>query len=303
MQVILAATDFSTHANLAIERAVELARLRGARLLLAHAFAPVSTSRLDLSILPPNFEADVAKATLQRLEQDAAGLRHHGIEVSTSIRRGAPAETILEIAAEEQAELIVLGTQGLEGFEHALLGSVAEAVSGRARCPVLVVHQNDVPMLDPPSRILLPTDRSSDTDHVVDAVEALFGTENAEGSSIELILAHADRIPPFLVPAMGDLTGVSVLPFSQVSEELSRLLEPTEAKLRERGFEVRVAVRDGEPASSMIDLAGQQDVDLIAMSTHGRSAVKRLVLGSTARRIVQHAPCPVLTVRDPADRS
>jgi nucleotide-binding universal stress UspA family protein len=205
------------------------------------------------------------------------------------------------MASEEDVDLIVSGTRGLGGFEHALLGSVAESIVGGARCPVLVVHENDVPMLDPPGRVLLPTDRSADTDHVADALEACFGTEKADGSPIELILAHADRIPPYLLPAMEGIIGVDPLPFSQVSSELSRMLAPTAAALEERGFTAKVVVQDGEPAESMVRLAGARAVDLVAMSTHGRAGVKRLLLGSTARRVVQHAPCPVLTVRQPAD--
>ena len=155
MRTLVAATDFSTNAKLALERGVSIARHRGARLVLVHAFAPLATGRLDLTVLPPNFESDLAKAALQALEEEAAGVRRDGVEVSTAIERGAPAQTILTLAENEGADLIVAGTRGAGGFEHALLGSVAESLVGGSSCPVLVIHENDVAALDPPRRVLV----------------------------------------------------------------------------------------------------------------------------------------------------
>lgn len=299
MRTLVAATDFSTNAKLALERGVSIARHRGARLVLVHAFAPLATGRLDLTVLPPNFESDLAKAALQALEEEAAGVRRDGVEVSTAIERGAPAQTILTLAENEGADLIVAGTRGAGGFEHALLGSVAESLVGGSSCPVLVIHENDVAALDPPRRVLVPTDLSGDVEHVAQALVDTFGSEGVDGEPVELILAHADRVPPLLVPAVEGLIGVSALPFSQVAEQIGAKLEPTAAKLRERGFGCRIEIRDGEPTASLTQLAGELDVDLIAMSTHGHSGFRRLLAGSTARRVVQHAPCPVLTVRAP----
>lgn len=295
ISTIVAAWDFSTNASLAAQRAQDVARRHGARLVLAHAFAPISSSRLDLSLLPPEFEVDSVKATMQRLEEEAAILAD-GIEVYAKIEHGAPAATIVELARDEQADLIVTGSRGLSGFEHAMLGSTAESIASQAPCPVLVVHENDAGPLAPPSRVLLPTDLTADVEVVGDAIERLFGSQNQTGGPLRVILAHADRIPPLLQPALHTLTGVDLLPFDQVKVELCNRLEPTADKLRERGFEVSVEVREGEPASAMIEMAGSWDVDLIAMATHGRHGLAKLLMGSTARRVVQHAPCPVLTV-------
>ncbi len=298
LSTIVAACDFSTNAALAIERASSLARHHGARLVLAHAFAPISSSRIDLSLLPPEFEVDSVKVTMQKLEEEADALAD-GISVYPKIERGAPAATIVEIAKDEKADLIVAGSRGLSGFEHAMLGSTAESIVGHAPCPVLVVHENDVAPLAPPGRILLPTDLSSDVEVVADALERLFGARDHAGDPLRVILAHSDRIPPLLQPALHTLTGVDLLSFDQVKVALCEQLEPAAVKLRERGFDASVEVREGEPASTIIAMAGSFDVDLIAMATRGRSGLAKLLLGSTARRVVQHAPCPVLTVPRP----
>lgn len=298
LSTVVAACDFSTNAALATERAQSIAQRHGARLVLAHAFAPISSSRVDLSLLPPQFEVDSVEALMRRLEEEAAVLAD-GIKVYPKIERGAPAATLVQLAQDENADLIVVGSRGLSGFEHTMLGSTAESVVGHASCPVLVVHENDVAPLAPPGRVLLPTDLTSDVEAVADSLERIFGVQDQNGDPLRVILGHADRIPPLLQPALKTLTGVDLLPFSQIEAELNKRLELPAEKLRERGFDACVEAREGEPAGTIIAMAGSEDVDLIAMATHSRSGISKLLLGSTARRVVQHAPCPVLTVPRP----
>jgi nucleotide-binding universal stress UspA family protein len=85
-----------------------------------------------------------------------------------------------------------------------------------------------------------------------------------------------------------------------IKEELEAVMEPIAAKLRAAGFSVEKEVVNGEAVSGMLSLAKDRKVDLIMMTTHGRSAVANLLLGRTAQRIVQHADRPVLTLRPPA---
>lgn len=299
VRTVLAATDFSTNASLALERAADLARRRAARLVLVTVFSPIGSSRVDLPLLPPDLEAEALEASRQRLEEEAAALHGEGLEVVSKLGRGVPAESIVQMARDEEADVIVVGTRGLEGFEHALLGSTAEAIVGRAPCPVLVVHPNDVQTLAPPSRILLSTDLSHDTEPVADAVLRLFGNRAKGDAPIHVVVAHADRIPPVLKPLLKSLTSADLLGFDQVEGHLRGELETIAAGLRERGFTTSVAVKEGEAAKTLVELAGAEHIDLISMSTHGRSGLRSLLMGSTARRVVQHAPCPVLAVPAP----
>ena len=76
-------------------------------------------------------------------------------------------------------------------------------------------------------------------------------------------------------------------------------MQSTVDALREAGFDVETRVVDGNPVQLMTSIAKEEAVDLILMSTHGRGALLNTLLGRTAQRIVQHAPCPVLSVRPP----
>jgi nucleotide-binding universal stress UspA family protein len=76
-------------------------------------------------------------------------------------------------------------------------------------------------------------------------------------------------------------------------------LEDLARELSGAGLEVETEVAEGDPAELIVARAAELGADLIAMGTHGLSALGRVFLGSVARRVVQHAPCPVLTVRSP----
>ena len=91
--------------------------------------------------------------------------------------------------------------------------------------------------------------------------------------------------------------GIEEIAFEDLREELLAELERTAAPLRQQGFEVETEVREGDPATVIIELATERDADLIAMGTRGRTGLPHILLGSVAERVVQHAACPVLTVR------
>ncbi|MBJ18358.1 MAG: universal stress protein [bacterium] len=71
---------------------------------------------------------------------------------------------------------------------------------------------------------------------------------------------------------------------------------PVARSLRSRGFEVEVLVERGDPAEVVTELASERSVDVIVMGTRGHSKLRQILLGSTAERVVEHAPCPVMTV-------
>jgi nucleotide-binding universal stress UspA family protein len=64
---------------------------------------------------------------------------------------------------------------------------------------------------------------------------------------------------------------------------------------------VESVAREGYPPEVIVEAARELDVDLVAMGTHGRTGLRHLLLGSNAERVIEHAPCPVLTVRHPED--
>ena len=141
---ILVPIDFSPNASTVMEWAAHLAREHKSRLILLHAYhLPVEFQQLEAAYLPPDFWVNVKSETAASLERYAEPLRAQGIEAECVVREGYPATVIEEEAVASGADLIVIGTRGLSGLKHLVLGSIAERVVQRAPCPVLSVKQRN----------------------------------------------------------------------------------------------------------------------------------------------------------------
>ncbi len=141
---ILVPVDFSDQAPNVLDWAAHLAKQHGSRILLLHAYhLPVEFQQLEGAYLPPDFWSNVKVEAEQSLSRYAEELERRGIQVESVVREGYPATVIVDEAASQSVELIVIGTHGLSGLKHLLLGSIAERVVQRAPCPVLTVKTPD----------------------------------------------------------------------------------------------------------------------------------------------------------------
>ena len=141
---IVVGTDGSKPADEAVRQATDMASREGARLHLVTAYPDPQILRerttgtgggaytiVDLR--------EVAESLVQRAARDALS---KGVEVETHVREGQPAEVIIDVANQEQADLIVVGSRGLTGIKRYLLGSVSSKVSEHAPCSVMIVRAN-----------------------------------------------------------------------------------------------------------------------------------------------------------------
>lgn len=145
-------------------------------------------------------------------------------------------------------------------------------------------------------RILVPTDGSD-------------GVEPAVATAIELAAAHDAELHALYVvdqPTTVSGTGEGVPGLDNLLDELAA--EGREAtgsiadRAADRGVEATTAVRRGNPNDDILDYASERDVDAIVLGTHGRTGVKRALLGSVTENVVRHAEVPVLTVpREPGE--
>jgi nucleotide-binding universal stress UspA family protein len=137
---ILVPLDFSENTPALLEWASHLAEEHASRVILLHAYhLPVEFQQLEGAYLPPDFWASVKSEAEQQLALHAERLRASGLEVETAVCEGYAATVIVDEAARRDADLIVIGTHGLSGLKHLLLGSIAERVVQKAPCPVLTV--------------------------------------------------------------------------------------------------------------------------------------------------------------------
>jgi len=139
-RTVLVPVDFSGHANVALELAVELVRGSGGTIHLLHAYeVPIGTIPPYGVAVPDTLLAQVRDAAARRLEKAAHKVTAAGVACQTHVVHGSAADAIAEAAERFHADLIVMGTRGLTGLKHVLLGSVAERTVRIAPCPVLTV--------------------------------------------------------------------------------------------------------------------------------------------------------------------
>jgi nucleotide-binding universal stress UspA family protein len=141
---IVVGTDGSDTASEAVKQATELANAVGAKIHLVSAFEPIGNQRLreeqqqvpeDMSWMV-NQREDVDATLREAAEQ----IKEAGVEVETYARQGDPADAILDVAEEKNADLIVVGNKGMSGAKRFLLGSVPNKVSHHAPCSVMIIR-------------------------------------------------------------------------------------------------------------------------------------------------------------------
>lgn len=289
---VLFAGDFSEDSRGAFAAAHSLARGSGSRLhvlsvdepaLVAEPSGPARSAHLP-AILPPQTRAHLGEVEAQLREFYRAG---PDVVVDYHVRAGHAAEEILRAAEELDAAVVVLGTEGRGGMHRMACGSVAEAVLRRSHRPVMVVHGPAGAAADPAlHRILMPTDFSEGSRPALAMAEALARADRAE-----LILMH---VAPEAIPSGGAFLAPPILEPEQV--ELTRLEERETSALA--GVPVRSHFCQGDAADEILLAAKNLGCDLIVMGSHGRTGLRRLLMGSVAESVCRRATCPILIVRD-----
>ena len=141
LKLILVPVDFTDHSIAALEAAVELARVFDSKLHLLHCYQiqPGGISPYGIAI-PSSYFTEIQEAAAKQLAEWQQKHVPADISVDAKTMSRMPSESIVETANEIGADLIVMGTRGLSGFKHVLLGSVAERTIRFAPCPVMTVH-------------------------------------------------------------------------------------------------------------------------------------------------------------------
>lgn len=277
LRTIPHSTEFSAPSEQALSLACGLARARGARLIVLHVVEPrVYYGELGMTASLSELDHQAFEEWLARLcPQDAA------FSVEPQVVEGGAAAEIVRAAREGQCDLIVMGSHGRTGLGRVVMGSVAEAVARRAPCPVLV-SKGPVPglseggALEPLfSTILFPTDLSERSREAYPVVLAL------ADPGTRLIVLHVTEAD------------------SIVSDDLETALDERLRTLHPSGPGVHMEYRSeaGGAIDEILRVADESRCDLIVMTSHGRTGLDRLLMGSVAEAVFHGARCPVLIVR------
>lgn len=299
MKTILFATDFSEHAELAGAYAMMLARRLGAGLVCIHASvrydAEPNAYELSHGVLEQfreELQADLAhrREALHRMVEEAA---RQGIDARHDLVAGTPAEAICKAARDAGADLIVMGSHGRTGIERFLLGSVTERVVRQAETSVLVARK---PVIDEHgfTRVLVPTDFEPGARAALDLARTLA----SDSATIDLLHCwHVDGL------MSGSLEpGATGSVYTSMADSLVTQARRRGQELIEElagGDQVHFSLQEGRPAAGVQAFLDKNDhtYDLVAVGTHGRQGIERMLLGSVAEATVRYSPCSVLVAR------
>ena len=274
---ILLPLDGSELSESAIPYAVELARRNQGQLLLLRAVDPFVSSAPGLQPSLSLRLQEHAMSEVARYLKDVEG-RCTGLPVESRSSLGSPRDEIAHTAARENCQLIVMASHGRSGPARWLLGSVAEGVLRQTPCPVLLVRPSSSPR-STFGHVLVPID----------------------GSQASREVAH--KLGPYLSPdarltllrSTGTVLYASAVAIdAKVVQEYLVSLATDLGAIDVEGVSPEIEVVDGDAALAILDYSQEQECDLIAMSTHGRSGFRRFMLGSVTEKVARSAPCPVL---------
>lgn len=264
------------------------------------------TQPLDIAMSDKNFRARIEEEAQSGAESYLDKLVHRlpykDIAKSVVIT-GKPAETIVDFATEHKMNMIIMATHGRSGISRWTRGSVAEKVLHSAKIPIWMIKASNAKKSfvkkGQKIKMMVTLDGSKIAEGAVKYAAALaeqFGTDCAE---ITLFRVSELFSPPFIYPPEMPISIEEYLEYEKkrTSEICSSYLEKIEKKLSKDNLDVKTAIDEGVPADIIVDYAEKNEIDLIVMSTHGRTGFSHWALGSIAEKVLKGAPCTVFLVR------
>jgi nucleotide-binding universal stress UspA family protein len=225
----------------------------------------------------------------ETVRQTAEGLMREGIEVTTSVPTGEPADAILRAAEAFDADLVVVGSRGLTGLEAFLLGSVARSVAKRCQRPVLVARapRNDL------REVVVATDGSEHASHAVQFAARLPLPGLTQIAVVHAVQPHPGF--PGVSPREHGAHEAAAAEARRKAEEIGAgVIAAAQERFNAAGRSARTELRVGDPAAEILRLTEERSADLIVCGARGVSFIEGLLMGSVADRLLRHAHCSVL---------
>lgn len=286
---IMIPLDGSPLSEMPLVPASKLAKAINALLILLRVQEP--SALMDDEALKGQVSQLKGDAALKYLDEVAHKEMLSGVELESMVVNGQVAESIIDSAAENDVDLIVMSSHGRSGISRWVYGSVAEKVLRQAPCATIIQQSKaDVPMFSN-KRILVTLDGSALAERVLESVRDI-----AQATGSELILLRVTGMIQLAIDSVDPLVMKQDLDKLEEREriEAKEYLERVQHKLFASGLTVKVEVTSGHVAETILAYAEENDVDLIAMSSYGRSGVGRWFYGSVAEKVLRGAHSAML---------
>ena len=295
-RVIMVPVDGSAFSREAVFQGLRLARKNHAQLRLVRvASIPGLVGGQERVLLENAARMSERDAMLAQLYRLAAECRANSpVDVTASVEDGPVADALRGHALRHGVDLIVMATHARRGMARVWLGSVADRLIRETGVPVLIVRPPSLAteLTDGPcyKRIVIPLDGSPLAEHSLHPALEFAETEHAELTLLRVVPVAKEMGPEELHAAIGPARARDV-------EEAERYLAAVRVRLANHNRRIRssVIVADDVPAA-ITGFAQANDIDLIAIATHGRGGITRAVLGSVADRVMSEGTLSALVI-------
>jgi len=294
---ILVPLDGSDLAERALEPALTIAcQQKGSEVILL--CVPVYQdilvpSAVGFDLLLPDQSLEKFRGNIETYLHEVKTARNRPeTRLRTLIEDGDVASVIVDTAEEQAVDLIIMTTHGYSGFSRWLLGSVTERVLRSAPCPVLAIRQKR-----PMTNILITLDGSLLAEK---ALEPGIELAHLLGGRVSLLQVDQDTNLGAIELSMLELaeTGLSHhIQKEAGNDHLVNYLNKTAESYRQKGLTIETVVIEGTPARSILDFAEAEEIDLIVMTTHGRTGLSRWVYGSVTEKVMRGTEAAMLIIR------
>jgi nucleotide-binding universal stress UspA family protein len=285
--------DGTTESRYALPLAVRIGKRASCPLELIRVTSPpaLGTELYGAALLQERAIDEMQREAEEQLRAAAAEVERIGVRVTAvTIAGGATSATLAGHLHQSKPDLVVMTSHDRNRLEHLLLGSVSESVVRHAHVPVLLLRSGDgEPELDRPPeirRVLIPLDGSAFAEEIVPHATEL---ANLLGADVTLVTVLDPVLATAAAGSAVEGEGILEVPGAGDGTSLDTdLLERAAEPLRAQGLIVKTAALvDRQPARAIVDYAMHHAVDIIAMTTHGRGALKRLVAGSVSEKVLR----------------
>jgi nucleotide-binding universal stress UspA family protein len=231
-----------------------------------------------------------------RLDAVVRELSTKGVAAESVVAFGHPAETIATIAEEKGCDMVAMSTHGRDPLARGVLGSVTDKITHLAHLPTLTItperakqYWEEGVTID---RIMVPLDGSPLAESILPYVEHL-----AQKLSLEIMLVRVLKLSMGSYASVGGYlyTGYPELE-AEIETDTIDYLKVMAERLEAKGLRVQWKLLKGAPAVAITDLARETPHDIIALASHGRSGMRRWVLGSVADSLIRASGDPVLVI-------
>ncbi len=263
----------------------------GHALRMASLLGRLDKSWIKVLAVLPTYQGDLELVGISRIKETITGpgqkllaeakriADEEEVHVLCNLEQGEPFSKIVQVADDENCDLIIMGLKGFSQLERELIGGVSARVIGHTEKDVLIIPKEAALSWQ---HLLLATDGSKFSES---AVNRAFDIARDRQARLSVVCA-VDTNEEFFSQAMHVVEGLI--------GQARAVVEKVAARGREKGLQVETIVKDGEPHQIITDTARAIGATMVIMGSHGRKGLTRLLMGSVTERVIGYTPCPVL---------